>query len=86
MMTSEKDLFFLGENVVERLRRRVREARLLGFHIRHEVLDGPRPSWCEFGGKRWLFLDASQPASEQIESIDMALESYQSTCEQGHYP
>jgi hypothetical protein len=31
-------------------------------------------------------LDASQPASEQIESIDMALESYQSTCEQGHYP
>lgn len=75
----EIDSSFPAENVVERLRRKIGEARTLGFHIRQEVLSGPQPAWCEFGGKKWLFLDASQPARDQIESIEVALDSYLAT-------
>lgn len=79
----EIDSSFPAENVVERLRRKIREARTLGFHVRQEVLSGPQPAWCEFGGKKWLFLDASQPARDQIESIEVALESYLATIRPG---
>lgn len=65
-----------GENVVERLRRTIREARALGFDIRQEVLGAHRPAWCEFGGKKWLFLDVAQSAREQIETIEAVLASY----------
>lgn len=72
----EIDSSFPAENVVERLRRKIREARKMGFQVRQEVLTGPQPAWCEFGGQKWLFLDAAQPARDQIESIEAALESY----------
>ncbi|TVP96622.1 MAG: hypothetical protein EA381_16985 [Planctomycetaceae bacterium] len=72
----QRDSIGVGENVVERLRRTVREARRLGFDIRQEVLSGQQPAWCEFGGKRWLFIDASQSAREQTESIEAVLANY----------
>lgn len=65
------------ENVVQRLRTRIREARARGFNVRQELLGPHQPSWCEIGGRKTLFLDAAQPAREQIIMIDEALADYQ---------
>lgn len=64
------------ENVVVRLKLRIREVRAMGFHVRQEMLGGHRPNCCEIAGRKTLFLDASQSAREQLASIDEALSSY----------
>ena len=64
------------ENVVVRLKLRIREVRAMGFHVRQELLSGHRPNCCEIAGRKTLFLDASQSAREQLASIDEALASY----------
>lgn len=65
------------ENVVQRLRTRIREARACGFNVRQELLGPHQPTWCEIGGRKTLFLDAAQPAREQIITINEALAAYQ---------
>jgi len=65
------------ENVVQRLRTRIRQARACGFNVRQELLGAHQPTWCEIGGRKTLFLDAAQPAREQILMIDEALADYQ---------
>ena len=37
-------------NVVARLKRRMEDARSLGFKVRMEALDGEQASWCEIAG------------------------------------
>jgi len=65
------------ENVIQRLRSRIRQARASGFIVRQELLGAHQPTWCEIGGRKMLFLDAAQPAREQIITIDEALANYQ---------
>lgn len=65
------------ENIVVRLKLRIREVRAMGFHVRQELLGGHQPNCCEIAGRKTLFLDASQSAREQLASIDEALASYQ---------
>lgn len=65
------------ENVVQRLRTRIRQARASGFIVRQELLGPHQPTWCEIGGQKMLFLNAAQPAREQIITIDEALADYQ---------
>jgi hypothetical protein len=67
-----------GEHIVDRLRARIREVRAMGFHVRQEVLGAHQPNWCELGGKKVLFLDASQTARDQLASIEEALAGYRS--------
>lgn len=67
------------ENVVQRLRTKIRQARASGFTVRQELLGPHQPTWCEIGGRKMLFLDAAQPAREQIATIDEALADYQSS-------
>lgn len=62
-----------GQNIVARLATRISEVRALGFQVRQEVLGAHQPDWCEIGGQKVLFLDASQSARQQLESIDEAL-------------
>ncbi len=66
----------LQENVVERLRTRIRQARASGFIVRQEVLGSHQSTWCEIGGRKMLFLDAAQPAREQIATIDEVMADY----------
>jgi hypothetical protein len=65
-----------AENVVVRLKIRIREVRAMGFHVRQELLGGHRSNCCEIAGRKTMFLDASQSAREQLASIDEALASY----------
>lgn len=67
------------ENVVERLRTRIRQARASGFVVRQELLGPHQSTWCEIGGRKMLFLDAAQPAREQIATIDEVLADYRAT-------
>jgi len=69
------------ENVVERLRTRIKQARARGFIVRQEMLGPHQSTWCEIGGRKMLFLDAAQPAREQITTIDEVLANYQAATE-----
>jgi len=62
------------ENILDRLRRLTRIARNHGFEIRGEPLGGNGCTWCEIRGRRVLFLDLSQPATEQAIAIREILE------------
>ena len=64
------------ENIVERLRKRVREVRRSGFDVRIERLDDGEAGWCQIGTKRMIFLDISQTAREQLAQLNDALANY----------
>jgi len=64
-------------NVLQRLQQSLRAARRAGFEIRSEWLDGETAGWCEFGGKRWIFVDLSLPVIEQIAQLEEALAHYE---------
>ncbi len=61
------------ENIVERLRSRIGQARVAGFVVRQEVLGPHQPAWCEIAGRKTLFLDSTQSAREQLAVVDEVL-------------
>lgn len=63
----------MESNVLDRLRRMKRIANDNGFEVRGEPLGGGS-TWCELRGRRVLFLDQSQTASEQIVAIRIILD------------
>ena len=63
-------------NVVARLRRRIDDARSLGFKVRLEPLDGEQATWCEIAGIPTLFVDLSQTAAEQLQQLNEALDAF----------
>ena len=65
-----------NDNVVARLKRRLRDARTMGFKVRTESLDGEQATWCEIAGIPTLFVDISQTAAEQLRQVDEALAAY----------
>lgn len=58
---------------VEMLEQAVCTARDLGYRIRHEWLGGGGGGACEFGGRKWLFVDLALSVEEQLEQICSAL-------------
>ena len=62
-------------HTVELLEEAIAAARTLGFSIRQEWLDGAGGA-CEIAGKRWLFIDLSLTASEQLEQVTEGLMSH----------
>ncbi len=66
----------MEENVVKRLKNRLADARSLGFTVRVELLEDQTATWCEIAGIPTLFVDISQPAGEQLQQVDDALNSY----------
>jgi hypothetical protein len=62
-------------HTVERLELALDQARKLGFQIRQEWLE-TGGGVCEFRGQRWLFVDLSQSAVEQLELVREALRQY----------
>jgi hypothetical protein len=76
-MSQEPESTSPQENVVERLRAKIRQARSKGFVVRQEILGEQPSTWCEIGGRKLLFLDAAQSAREQIATLDELLADYQ---------
>ena len=50
-------------------------AREMGYEVRREWLGGAAGGRCEFGGKRFIFLDASLNQLEQLDQLREALAS-----------
>ena len=54
---------------VELLEHAVSIARELGYGIRHEWLGGAGGGACEFGGRKWLFVDLALNVDEQLVQV-----------------
>ncbi|MCA9106423.1 MAG: hypothetical protein R3B96_04750 [Pirellulaceae bacterium] len=48
-------------------------ARAMGYEVRREWLGGASGGRCEFGGRRFIFLDASLNQLEQLDQLREAL-------------
>lgn len=48
-------------------------AKHLGYQVRQEWLGGVGGGVCQFGGRRWIFLDLGLNAAEQLEQAATAL-------------
>ena len=48
-------------------------ANQLDYQIRYENLGGSGGGGCEFGGKKWLFVDLALSTIEQLEQVVEAL-------------
>lgn len=75
-MTPGQSETALKPNVVARLASRMREARSMGFQVRQEFLGGQPGNWCEIAGTKFVFLDSSQSAIDQLSVLDHAIRSY----------
>ena len=62
-------------HTVEILEQSLAVAERLGYQIRHEWLGGSGGGHCEFGGKKWIFLDLSLNVVERLEQVLLALRS-----------
>lgn len=71
--TAESDS---AENIIQRLNRRLREARLQGFDVRREVLGPHQANWCVLGSRKVLFLDSTHSARDQLAAVDAALADF----------
>lgn len=65
-----------NDNVVSRLKQRLKDARSLGFNVRMELLDGEHGTWCEIAGVPTLFVDLAQTAAEQLHQVEETLAIY----------
>ena len=61
-------------HTVELLEQSCELARQLGYQIRHEWLGGSGGGVCEFGGRKWIFIDLALNAEEQLVQITQALQ------------
>lgn len=60
-------------HTVEILEQACWAARQLGFEIRQEWLGGADGGACFYGGQKWLFIDLSLPALDQLDQVVTAL-------------
>jgi hypothetical protein len=58
---------------VAQLEQLIELARQQGFEVRYEDLGGCGGGICEYGGKRWLFIDLAVSTEETWESLQAAL-------------
>ena len=62
-------------HTVELLEQAVAVAGQLGYRTRHEWLGGTGGGACEFGGRKWIFIDLALTTVEQLEQVTDALRS-----------
>jgi hypothetical protein len=60
-------------HTVQRLERAIAEAVQRGLEVRMEPLGGAAGGLCEFGKRRWIFVDVSASVVEQLEQVLSAL-------------
>ncbi|ADB17539.1 hypothetical protein Psta_2874 [Pirellula staleyi DSM 6068] len=62
-------------HTVELLERAIALAERMGYTVRHEWLGGAGGGMCEFGGRRYLFLDQALTMVEQLELVTSTLQN-----------
>ena len=71
----QRGLHTTGDNMhtVELLEQAKAVAEQLGHRVRQEWLGGDAGGGCEFSGQKWIFIDVSLPATDQLDQIVQAL-------------
>ncbi|MDP6466833.1 MAG: hypothetical protein QF918_03795 [Pirellulaceae bacterium] len=64
----------IGMHTVELLEQVLTVAERLGYGIRYEWLGGQGCTACEFGGRKWMFIDLAVSTAEQLEQVAEALQ------------
>ena len=62
-------------HTVELLEQVLVVAERLGYGLRHEWLGGQGCNACEFGGRKWLFVDLAVSTAEQLDQVAEALKN-----------
>ena len=62
-------------HTVELLEQALSLAELMGYRVRQEWMGGVGGGVCEFGGRKWIFIDLALNAVEQLEQVRLVLES-----------
>jgi hypothetical protein len=60
-------------HTIERLEKAIAEAQARGFEVRMEPLAGASGGLCEFGKRKWIFVDISATVMEQLDQVLSAL-------------
>ena len=60
-------------NHVHQLDEWIEVAQKLGYHIRYDYFGGTGGGVCQYGGKKWLFIDLALPPQEQLDLISTTL-------------
>ena len=60
-------------HTIEKLERAIAEAVQRGYDVRMEPLGGASGGLCEFGKRRWIFVDVTASVGEQLEQVLSAL-------------
>lgn len=60
-------------HTIERLEKAIAEAKARGFEVRMEPLGGASGGLCEFGKRKWIFVDISATVVEQLDQVLSAL-------------
>ncbi len=61
-------------HTIELLEQCCEVARQLRYQIRHEWLGGSGGGACEFGGRKWIFIDLALNADEQLIQVTEAIQ------------
>ena len=56
-------------HTVELLEEACQVLERLGYRVRTEALDSGEGGVCEFGGRKWLFLDAAANPAEHLRAV-----------------
>lgn len=56
-------------HTIELLEEACAALKQLGYQMRNEPLDGNEGGVCEFGGRKWLFLDVAANSAEQLQAV-----------------
>lgn len=55
--------------IVQLLENAIAAAWRHGYQVRHEYLDGSGGGFCEYNGKKWIFVDLAQNHLEQLDQV-----------------
>lgn len=62
-------------HTIEKLEKTIAEAVQRGYEVRLEALNGAAGGLCEFGKRKWIFVDITASVAEQLEQLLSALRS-----------
>lgn len=61
-------------HTIEKLERTIADAVQRGYEVRMEPLGGASGGLCEFGKRKWIFVDITASVAEQLEQVRSALQ------------
>lgn len=71
---------------LERVESLLEFARESGYRVRHDHFDGTGGGVCTFAGQKWIFMDVSLSAAEQLQQLEELLPADSFKTDLNHTP